>query len=344
MFSDQPPLSPNALRGQIRGQDGRRPGRMLVIGAGVAGLAVAHALAARGVDVTVAEISDGIFDSASWFAGGMLAPWCERESAEEEVVTLGKAAADWWDRAVPAEVQRRGTLVLARPRDASELARFASRTSNHEAVDEAAIAALEPDLAGTFRKGLYFSGEAHIDPRRVLAGLQSRLAAQGVTFRFATDGRTVQGYDHVIDCTGFGDSKPGLRGVRGEMLILHAPDVSITRPVRLLHPRFPLYVVPRDDHHFMIGATMIETTDSRPVTVRSAMEFLNAAYGLHPAFGEASIVEMGVGIRPSYPDNLPRVTCAGNTISINGLYRHGFLLAPAMAEKAAALLFKDVET
>lgn len=313
----------------------------LVIGAGVAGLAVAHALAARGVRVTVAEKRDGLPGSASWFAGGMLAPWCERESAEEEVLTLGRQAADWWERAVPDAVQRRGTLVLARPRDTAELGRFASRTGNYKPIDEAEIATLESDLAGSFRRGLYFAEEAHLDPRRTLLALQKRLEAEGVTFRFSTDGRSLSGFDRVIDCTGLGDRRPGLRGVRGEMLILHAPDVSLTRSIRLLHPRIPLYVVPRADHYFMIGATMIEAADDRPVTVRSAMELMNAAYSLHPAFGEASIVEMGVGIRPSYPDNLPKVESDGRRLSVNGLYRHGFLLAPAMAEQVAEMIAEE---
>jgi len=89
----------------------------------------------------------------------------------------------------------------------------------------------------------------------------------------------------------------------------------------------------------MVGATMIETDFKGPITARSLMELLNAAYSLHPAFAEAAVVETGAGIRPAFPDNLPRVTRQGKAILVNGLYRHGFLLAPAMAEKAADLVF-----
>lgn len=84
---------------------------------------------------------------------------------------------------------------------------------------------------------------------------------------------------------------------------------------------------------------MIESDATGPITVRSTMELINAAYSLHPAFGEAEIIETGTGIRPAYPDNLPRVVRDGNVISINGLYRHGFLLAPAMARQAASMIF-----
>ena len=127
------------------------------------------------------------------------------------------------------------------------------------------------------------------------------------------------------------------------MLILRTPELRLSRPVRLLHPRFPLYIVPREDHHFMVGATMIESSATGPITARSTMELLNAAYALHPAFGEAEIVETGVGLRPAFPDNLPHVEWMGGVLSINGLYRHGFLLAPAMAQKAADLLVGQKE-
>ncbi|PTE07085.1 glycine oxidase ThiO [Mesorhizobium helmanticense] len=313
--------------------------RVLVKGAGIAGLTVAFELATRGAAVTVAETRHALGGNASWFAGGMLAPWCELESAEQPVLDLGRDAADWWEAATPGQVTRAGTLVVAAPRDAGELDRFASRTSGHRRVDEDEIALLEPDLAGRFRRGLLFSDEAHLDPRQAMAALHDKLTAMGVEFHFGADARPVSSFEWQIDCTGMAAVDDRLRGVRGEMLILRTPDISLSRPVRLLHPRFPLYVVPRTDHRFMIGATMIESQSAGPVTARSMMELLGAAYALHPAFGEAGIIETGAGVRPAFPDNLPRIEALGNTVAINGLYRHGFLLAPAMARQAAELVF-----
>ncbi|PBB22752.1 glycine oxidase ThiO [Mesorhizobium sp. WSM4307] len=313
--------------------------RVLVKGAGVAGLTAAFELAARGATVTVFETGPTLGGSASWFAGGMLAPWCERESAEQSVLDLGRNAADWWDAATPDQVTRAGTLVVAAPRDAGELDRFASRTSGHRWINEEEIAQLEADFAGRFRRGLFFPDEAHLDPRHAIAALHDKLAAMGVEFHFGTDAQHVSGFDRQIDCTGMAAADDRLRGVRGEMLVLRTPEIALSRPVRLLHPRFPLYVVPRTDHRFMVGATMIESQSAGPVTARSMMELLSAAYALHPAFGEAEIVETGVGVRPAFPDNLPRVEACGRTVAINGLYRHGFLLAPAMARLAAEIVF-----
>ncbi|WP_163535722.1 FAD-dependent oxidoreductase, partial [Klebsiella pneumoniae] len=88
------------------------------------------------------------------------------------------------------------------------------------------------------------------------------------------------------------------------------------------------YVIPRGDGRFMLGATTIEAEDNG-VSVRSALELLGAAYVVHPAFGEARIVEFGAGLRPAFPDNLPKIRIEQERITVNGLYRHGFLLAPA---------------
>ncbi|RAZ87503.1 glycine oxidase ThiO [Mesorhizobium hawassense] len=311
--------------------------KVLIRGAGVAGLTLAHELATRGIDVTVVEKRMEIAGNASWQAGGMLAPWCERESAEEAVLTLGRGAADWWDAALPGHVSRSGTLVVAPARDAGELDRFGRRTSGFGPLDADEIAALEPALAGRFGRGLFFGEEAHLDPRKALLALSDKLLGIGVGLEFGS--RVVSVVANIeVDCTGIADKRPELRGVRGEMLVLRTSEISLARPVRLLHPRIPVYVVPRAENLFMVGATMIECDAAGPVTVRSAMELLSAAYTLHPAFGEAELVETGVGVRPAFADNLPRVECDGKHLRINGLYRHGFLLAPAMARRAADMI------
>jgi glycine oxidase len=137
----------------------------------------------------------------------------------------------------------------------------------------------------------------------------------------------------VIDCRGLAarNEQSELRGVKGELILIETDEVELSRPVRLIHPRFPLYVIPRENHRFMLGATSIEN-ESSGVSVRSALELLGAAYAVHPAFGEARILEFGSGLRPAYPDNLPRIAIDNERIAVNGLYRHGFLLAPALAE------------
>jgi glycine oxidase len=126
--------------------------------------------------------------------------------------------------------------------------------------------------------------------------------------------------------------------VRGERLIVRTREIGFRRPVRFLHPRQSIYVVPWGDGLHMVGATVIESDDTGPITVRSALELLGMAYALHPAFGEAQIVDAGAGVRPAFADNVPKIIVRGQTIHVNGLYRHGFLLAPALAELVANYL------
>jgi glycine oxidase len=319
--------------------------RVTVAGAGVVGLTAALELSERGAAVDIIERAATLGEGAcSWCAGGMLAPWCEGESAPAEVVELGGLALDWWARRVLG-VARNGTLVVAAPRDAGEIERFAARTLHHERVDEARIGMLEPDLAGRFRKGLFFADEGHLDPRVALGALRDRLAERGVAIRFGVDATVPPLSGAVLDCRGFAarEDLPDLRGVRGEMLILRTREIRLARPIRFLHPRIPLYIAPRADGLFMVGATMIESAERGAVTARSAIELLSAAYALHPAFGEAEIVETRADVRPAFPDNLPRILQRGATTYLNGFYRHGFLLSPAFAQRAAATILGDVE-
>jgi glycine oxidase len=315
------------------------PRPITVIGAGIAGTWQALALTRAGFKVALHERSDTSLDqSAAYFAGGMLAPWCEQEAAEPVVTRLGVRSLALWRDEVP-DTPFNGSLVVAHPRDRADFERFARLTSNHTRVRGDELARLEPALAGRFTEGLFFAGEGHVEPRRVLAKLHQRLAAGGAEIRFGSE-QTPQAVDGaVIDCRGLAARDDGseLRGVKGEMIVVETAEISLQRPVRLIHPRWPLYIIPRDEHRFMIGATSIESED-RGVTVRSALELLSAAYAVHPVFGEARIIEIGAGLRPAYPDHLPRITVRGEHIRVNGLYRHGFLLAPALAELTAAYL------
>ncbi len=303
-----------------------------ILGAGVMGLAIAAELAARGVRPRIIDPAAGPGpQSCSWWAGGMLAPHCESESAEPVVVRHGLDAAGWWqDKG--ADITRRGTLVLALSRDRSELDRFARMTQGHRSLPADQIAALEPALSGRIPRGLFYDSEAHLNPRQALGALRDGLAAQGIAID--SDG-TPSGL--TVDARGLAarDRLADLRGVRGEMMVIRCPEVTLTRTIRLLHPRIPLYIVPRGDGVYMLGATMLESGAKSHVTARAAVELLSSAYALHPGFAEAEILELGADARPAFPDNLPRLRRHGSTLFANGLYRHGYLLAPAVARMAA---------
>ncbi|MCA6122291.1 FAD-dependent oxidoreductase [Bradyrhizobium sp. WSM 1704] len=310
-----------------------------IIGAGIAGAWHALLFAEAGRAVTLHERSDAAMtESTSHWAGGMLAPWCEAESAEPAISRLGIRSLDLWRRHFP-KTPFNGSLVVAHPRDRADFERFARMTSGHRRLDAQGIGELEPSLEGRFRDGLFYPGEGHVEPRRVLPQLHAAIERAGGAIRFGSEAEAGDLDGLVIDCRGLSarDRERGLRGVKGEMIIIETPEVELARPVRLIHPRWPLYVIPRGDGRFMLGATSIEAEDTG-VSVRSALELLGAAYVVHPAFGEARIVEFGAGLRPAFPDNLPKIRIEPERITVNGLYRHGFLLAPALAELTLAYL------
>lgn len=324
-----------------KNERGAKPRRITVVGAGILGLWQALTLARAGHRVHLIEAASEPFASAaSRLAGAMLAPGCESDGAPE-IRSFGARGLALW-RAVYPDIVNAGSLVVAAQRDHAELARFARATAPPVMLDAQGLADREPDLAGRFATACFFPDEAHMTTPAALAFLLEAVRAAGAAVSFGEPWRGETDADVVIDCRGIAarDRLPTLRGVRGERLLIRSTEVHLARPVRLLHPRHPLYVVPWDGQRFLVGATVIESEDPGPITIRSALELLGAAYALHPAFAEAELLETGAGIRPAFPDNLPRaeVRDGGRTILVNGAYRHGFLLAPVLAEAVAAHL------
>jgi glycine oxidase len=316
-----------------------RPLSIAVRGAGVVGLWQALTLARKGHSVTLYERSARPFtDSCSVYAGAMLAPRCEEESAEAIVRDLGKRGITVWRETYPGTIVN-GSLVVALSRDRSELDRFARMTGGHRRLSPAEVKDLEPGLADRIAGALFYREEAHLAPEPALRFLLDAVIAEGVEAKFG-DGQMPNDADLVIDCRGLAakDDLSTLRGVRGERIVVRSREINLARPLRLLHPRFPLYVVPWGDGLYMLGATVIESEEAGPITLRSALDLLSAAYALDPAFAEAEIIHQGAGARPAFPDNRPRIIAKNRYIYVNGLYRHGFLLAPALAELVADYL------
>lgn len=321
--------------------------RIRIIGAGAAGLTAAFELLRqaeaqnRDLAVEIVEKAEGPGRGCSHYAGGMIAPWCEAESTEPIVATLGEEALQFWTEIFPV-AEKRGSLVVAPKRDRPDLLHFSRRTKNFVTLDRDGIAALEPDLAENFDLALYFEQEAHLAPRVALTKLAEHLAQKpNVAIAYGADAEALADTaDWTLDCRGFA-AKPdlsGLRGVKGEMMIVRAPDIKLTRPVRMVHPRHPVYLVPRPDGTIMVGATMYENEERARVTAESLVELVNSAFALNPAFAQAEILETGSDVRPSFADNLPRIRREGKKLFLNGLYRHGFLLSPPLASRAARVI------
>ncbi len=324
-----------------------------------------------GVQLDRAGYSVSLFDrdqkdgrgSCSYVAAGMLAPTCELDSSEAEIGEMGQRSLRQWPRfleKLPSKVffQEQGSLVVAHRLDRGELSLLQGRVRGriHDEslirnVSGKELGELEPDLEDRFSEGLFFPREGQVDNRGLLQVLTETILSRGLEWisGVAVDqispgeisfGGEKRRFDWVVDCRGLGAKTdiPELRGVRGELIRVSAPEVSIRRPVRILHPRYSIYLVPRPENVVVIGATSIESEDLSPISIQSTMELLSAAYAVHPGFAEARVLETIVGCRPSFPDHRPRMYYQQGLMRLNGLYRHGFLIAPWVVEMACHAL------
>jgi glycine oxidase len=330
-----------------------------IAGAGLLGRLLAWRLVRDGHRVVVFDPASGPtprFDghgAAAFSAAGMLSPTAELDNSEPGIAALGwRSIAAWQGIAAqlgaPVFAQR-GSLLVAHRSDLGAAQRVLARLDRAgagkvEPLAAPQLAALEPALHGIAHAWL-LPGEALIDPPATLQALH--VGAVGVDWqwgqavehvdagvlRFA-DGRTRR-FDLVFDVRGLG-ARPQLavRGVRGETVWLHAPAHGLTRPVRLLHPRQRVYLVPRDRDTVFVGASEVESEDRSEVSLRSAVELMAAAHSVMPALAEARIVRLDRNLRPALPDNAPRIVVEDGLVCINGLFRHGWLIAPALVDDA----------
>ena len=222
-------------------------------------------------------------------------------------------------------------------------------------IGEQELKLLEPELL--FPYGIYLPWEGHIDTSGLFKNIMRTLEQYNVVWyghscvsRIANeyivleDGREYK-FPFIFDCRGIGakDDLPGLRAVRGEIIMLYAPHVNFNRPIRMVHPKYSVYIVPRPGSYFVVGATEIESHDMSEVSVQSVLELLSSAYSVHKGFAEARIVEMSKNCRAAFLDNLPKIYVSGNIIRINGLYRHGYLLAPSLVEEVMCFYSMDLQ-
>lgn len=349
-------------------------GKYAIVGAGLMGRLLAVALAKRGARVELFEKgSSDAANSAARVAAAMLAPLAESAITEDNVVRMGVHSLPRWKQLIdelakPVFFQQNGTLILWHRQDASDAERFASHLARNcernqalskpKHLDSQSLAEIEPGVAERFTQGLYLPNEGQLDNRQLLEALLVELTLMKVPCHWnqATDPEQLRsqhnGFDWVIDCRGLGaksswnqldKASKDLRGVRGEVIRLYAPEVKLRRPTRLIHPRYPIYIAPKEDDVYVVGATEIESEDLSPMSLRSAMELLSAVYTVHSGFAEARILEIATQCRPTLKDNLPEISVDekpnhAGLMMINGLYRHGFMISPAILDCALELL------
>ncbi len=344
--------------------------RIGIAGAGVLGRLLAWHISRAGHEVCVVDAAAGpqapalsaaapssALRPAGFTAAGMLSPLAELDHADGRIAALGWRSLPLWAAVVaslPANaplLRCHGSLLLAHRSDLGSAQRVLARLQAAAGADAAqpltadALRALEPALANGLQ-GWLLPGEGQVMPRELLQALADH--ATGVQWhwgRQATDvrpgaitlddGSTLH-CDLAIDVRGLGarSASLNLRGVRGEILWLHAPGVALHRPVRLLHPRHRIYLVPRPDDVVVVGASEIESEDRSPISLRTAVELMSAAHSVLPELAEARLLHHDTQLRPATADHLPHLHHERGLLRINGLFRHGWLIAPALVQDA----------
>ncbi|SCM72522.1 Glycine oxidase [uncultured Pleomorphomonas sp.] len=311
-----------------------------IVGAGPMGLVTALMCARAGLKVAIYERQGDFSASPAWNGTGVLAPDCEADVADATIVDLGRRSLDLWPTLIPGFTLN-GALVLGNRRQPTALDDYSSFVLNYEWADEERIAALEPSLAGIYNRGMYFPQAAHADPRVLFTGLKEVLEAAGIRIRFDWIG-TIDGLqaERIVDTRGLGarDRFPELRAVTAEMAQVRSHKIELNRPIRLLHNRHALYVTPRGQGIYVIGATTVDD-DRSGVSVRSAGELMTHAVSLLPAFADAEVVELRSGLMPVLMNGVPKVVVGDRIIAVNGLYRYGWMVAPAIAEDLLRVIY-----
>ena len=312
-------------------------------------------------------------ESAGAVAAAMMAPLSEAVHCNDsQLLNLGRESLAMWpqilaDLSDPVWFQQAGTMVVCHHNDKALLSEFQQRLTQLQQdcaiLPAAQLRDIESSLPENFQQGLWLEGEGQLDNKAFYRASLRACQQADVDFFWQTEidshsgsrwaaewtqGRIAgQQFDAVLDCRGLGARQtlaivPGkeglLRAVRGEIIRVIAPDVQFTRPVRFMHPKYPLYVAPKPNNEYVIGATEIESQDESAISLRSTMELLSAAYALHPGFAEARIRSAQVGLRPAFQHHHPEIYNYGRYYSVNGLYRHGYLIGALFSQAVVNLI------
>ena len=342
--------------------------RIAIVGGGAAGLGVAWRLAEAGAAVTVFE-RGAVGRGASWAAAGMLAPAAEIGFEELDLYALSTESLRRWPgfardlesaSGQSVGLDTAGTLVVADDRDSgAALRRLYAFQREHGAAVEwlsgDAAREREPMLSPRVPAAVWSPGDHQVDNRAVVGALAEACRRAGVAIEEGrgvaavapgpavrlADGERVPAAAVVLAAGAWSAAVGGLapalpvRPVKGQALSLRMTD-----GLRLRHtvrgPR--AYLVPKPDGRLVVGATAEERGDDTAVTAGGLYRLLDGAIRFLPGIEELDVVETWAGLRPASRDHAPILGRTGiqGVLAATGLYRHGFLLLPAVADEVAA--------
>ena len=339
---------------------------VVIIGGGVIGLAIARALALRGVrDVCLVERGT-LGTEASFAAAGMLLPQVEAD-AEDDFFKLACRSRDLYpsfakdlrdETGIDVELDTTGTLYLAlNEHDHEEIEKryeWQKRAGlSVDLLNTAEARELELCISESVFGALLFPNDIQVENRRLLSALANSVNNLGVSVLtemnvesldierarvegVQTNHGTIRCKSIVIAAGTWSGSLPRssvlpIQPVRGQMICLESKP-QLTRHV-LYSPRG--YLVPRQDGRLLAGSTSENAGFAKRVTAGGISSILQNTLEISPTIGTLPVVDTWAGLRPRPADGLPVLGACGEIDGVfyaTGHYRNGILLAPLTAE------------
>ncbi len=343
--------------------------KIVIVGAGVAGLAIGWRLQQAGASVTVLERGQPA-QAATWASAGMIAVAGETKHAVSAEAGFARHASGLWrDFATEIEAasgrdidyRRNGALLVT---ESAGIPPGSDPRHGVQWLSAEEVHRKEPMLSPDIVGALWAPDEAQVDNRALGNALAIAFQRSGgglsvnepvVRVQHGADG--VQALETpfarheaeaFIVAAGawsgmLGGLPPGVlppvRPVKGEMIAV-APPAHAVIPSAVIRGG-EVYLVPRRDR-LLIGATMEDAGFDSTVTQAATDWLSRRALRLMPDLARWEVVERWAGLRPAAPDGLPLLGPTGmeRLFVASGQFRNGILFAPAIAEHMSRLVLE----
>lgn len=339
---------------------------IVVIGAGIIGLATAERLLAQGANVTILERNQAGQES-SWAGGGILSPlfpWDYSDHVTQLTSYSAKQFPAWISvlqesSGIDPEYETSGMLILP-PYDLEIAKRWCgvrsieieqSVTSNISSIENRS----NSDITQAHDRSLFLPNIAQVRSPRLLRALISRIVQLGgriienctvyslnanrqeIQSIFSSCGEFVADY-YIVSAGAWSKGILGLHAlqldikpIKGQMLLFKFN----TPPVSNIVVQNDLYIIPRRDGHVLIGSTLEDAGFDKQTTASAFNQLLRHAEDILPSLQKMSVKQHWSGLRPASPENIPTIgwhPAIRNLLINSGHYRYGVTMAPASAE------------
>ncbi|WP_027417305.1 glycine oxidase ThiO [Aneurinibacillus terranovensis] len=346
---------------------------VVIIGGGIIGSSIAYSLAKRGKKVAILE-KDTIAAHASGAAGGMLGAQVEFP-VHGPLVEISIASRKMFDELQPElhtltgidfQLRKAGMLRIAFSEEEKSLltsqAAWQSRLGlSAEWLEPAEVTAMEPAVSVEIAGALSLKDDTQVsapDLSMAFAVAAARYGAEiveqcEVTSIQHTGNRItgVETWHGIFEADEYIIAGGAWSGKIAELLSLSLPifpikgeafsAFTLPHPVQRTIYSHGCYIVPKNNHRLLVGASVKNSGFDARLTVGGMQELMAKAVRLLPALKDCPLDKTWASLRPQTEDGLPyvgRLSSFENGIIAAGHYRNGILLSPITGHLVAQIV------